>query len=224
MIKALVFDFDGLIVDTETNEFHAYADVYRHHGAELPLEIWSKVIGTDMTHVFDPYAYLEQCTGKPVDREQFREMRRKLFFERMERETLRPGVVSVLEQAKRLGLKIGLASSSTEEWVVGYLNRFGIRDFFSVLRTKDYVTKVKPDPELYLQAVEHLGVKPKEALAFEDSPNGALAARRAGLYCAIIPNTVTGELTFGEYSIRLSTMEGLDLRRLLDELTASGEG
>ncbi|MEF3301658.1 HAD family hydrolase [Paenibacillus sp. GYB003] len=221
MIKALVFDFDGLILDTETNEYHAYAEAYRHHGAELPLERWSKVIGTDMLSVFDPLDDLEQRVGNPVDRERFRAMRRKLFEERMEREQLRPGVVSTLEQARRLGLAIGLASSSSSEWVIGYLEKFAIRDYFSVIRTRDYVAKVKPDPELYVQAVDRLGVLPEEALAFEDSPNGALAARRAGLHCVIVPNSVTESLPFGEHSKRIASMEGLDLSRLLEEL-ASG--
>ncbi|RKN84111.1 HAD family hydrolase [Paenibacillus ginsengarvi] len=219
MIRAVVFDFDGLILDTETNEYHAYADTYRHHGAELPLEVWSRVIGTDMLSVFDPYVYLEERTGKPVDREKFQTMRRQLFTERMAQEQLRPGVVSVLEQAKELGLRIGLASSSSIDWITGYMDKFGIGGYFSIMRTRDNVAKVKPDPELYRQAVEHLGVQPHEALAFEDSPNGALAAFRAGLHCVIVPNAVTGTLAFGEHSKRIATMEGLDLERLLKELS-----
>jgi HAD superfamily hydrolase (TIGR01509 family) len=219
MIRAVVFDFDGLILDTETNEFHAYADVYRHHGAELSLEVWSKVIGTDMLSVFDPYEYLEKSIGRPVDREQFQTMRRKLFAERMEQEQLRPGVISVLEQASRLGLAVGLASSSSSDWVTGYLSKFGIRDYFSCVRTRDNVAKVKPDPELYRQAVEHLGVRPEEALAFEDSANGASAAHRAGLHCVIVPNSVTASLTFGPHSKRIHTMEGLELAELIKEIT-----
>ncbi|PYI55918.1 HAD family hydrolase [Paenibacillus flagellatus] len=220
MIKAVVFDFDGLILDTETNEFKAYQDVYRHHGAELTLDVWSGVIGTDMLSVFDPYGHLEKLTGKPVDRDLFSRMRRERFQKRMELEQLRPGVVSTLEQAKRLGLSIGLASSSYREWVVGYLTQYGILDFFSCIRTRDYVEKVKPDPALYVQAVECLGVKPDEAIAFEDSANGALAAHRAGLHCVIVPNAVTEGLAFGEHRKRLSTMEGLHLQALIAELSS----
>jgi HAD superfamily hydrolase (TIGR01509 family) len=219
MIRAIVFDFDGLILDTETNEYHAYADAYRHHGAELSLDVWSKVIGTDMLSVFDPYEHLEKSIGKPVDREQFQSMRRKLFAERMELEQLRPGVVSVLEQAKRLGLAVGLASSSSSDWVTGYLSKFGLQHYFSCIRTRDHVVNVKPDPELYRQAVENLGVEPGEALAFEDSANGAMAAHRAGLHCVIVPNSVTASLTFGPHSKRIDTMEGLDLRTLLAEIS-----
>ncbi|GAA3404675.1 HAD family hydrolase [Paenibacillus hodogayensis] len=221
-IRAIVLDFDGLILDTETNEYHAYAETYRHYGAELPLEVWGNVIGTDMLSVFDPYEYLESLIGRAVDREQFRTMRRKRFDERMEQEALRPGVTDVLEQAKLLGLPIGLASSSGTDWITGYMDKYGIRGYFSVIRTRDHVAKVKPDPELYRQAVEQLGVKPGEALAFEDSPNGALAAYRAGLHCVIVPNSVTATLRFGEHSKRIDTMDGLRLDRLLAELQPRG--
>lgn len=218
MIKAIVFDFDGLILDTESNEFKAYQDVYRHHGGELTLDVWSRVVGTDMLAVFNPYEHLEQLVGKPVDRDRFQQMRRKLFLDRMEEEQLRPGVVSVLEQGKRLGLKIGLASSSTYEWVDGYLTKHGIRDYFTCIRTKDNVAKVKPDPELYVQAVECLGVKPEEALAFEDSPNGSLAAFRAGLHCVVVPNSVTETLPFGQISRRIVTLEDVDLQQLIADI------
>lgn len=218
MIRAIVFDFDGLILDTESNEFMAYQDMYKHHGAELTLEKWSGVIGTDMLSVFDPYDFLEECIGKPFDREEARKIRRERFLARMKQEQLRPGVVSVLEQASRLGLKIGLASSSYLDWVEGYLNKYGIRHYFSYIRTRDNVEKVKPDPALYRLAAEGLGVRPEEALAFEDSPNGALAAHRAGLHCVIVPNSVTEALAFGAHTKRIVSMEGLDLKRLVEEI------
>lgn len=143
----------------------------------------------------------------------------KLFAAQMEEEHLRPGVVSLLEQARRLGLGIGVASSSTSDWVTGYLTQFGIRDYFGCIRAREHVAQVKPDPELYRQVVEHLGAKPEEAIAFEDSPNGALAAHRAGLYCVVVPNPVTETLTFGSYSKSLTTLEGLDLQALITEIT-----
>ncbi|MDF2722887.1 MAG: phosphoglycolate phosphatase [Paenibacillus sp.] len=223
MIQAVVFDFDGLILDTETNEYHSFVDLYRHFGAELPLEVWAKVIGTDPSAFFNPYDYLETCLGKPIDRDFCRQMRRQRYAERMESELLRPGVISVLEQAQRLGLAIGLASSSTREWIEGYLQQYGIGDYFSCVRTRDDVKQVKPDPELYTQAVERLGVKPAEAIAFEDSPNGALAAHRAGLRPVIVPNPLTESLPFGPHSKRLDTLEGLDLQLLISELADERE-
>src|SRR4051812_29650621 len=104
MIRAIVFDFDGLILDTETNKYRAWVELFRHFEAELPLEIWSQAIGTHSN--FNPLDYLEACIAKPIDRKQCRGMYQKVFAERMEKEHLRPGVVSLLEQASRLGLAI----------------------------------------------------------------------------------------------------------------------
>ncbi|WP_281887163.1 HAD family hydrolase [Paenibacillus sp. YYML68] len=217
MLRAVVFDFDGLILDTESAEFEAYQLMYRHHGAELPVHVWGQCVGTAGT--FDPYAYLEeQLADRTYDRQAAQAMRRAHFESRMELADVRPGVREYLDTASRLGLRIGLASSSSRAWVVGYLERHGLLEAFEVIRTKEDVAIVKPDPELYLQAVQALGVEPHEAAAFEDSPNGALAAKRAGMKCVIVPNSVTSQLTFGEYDLQLQSMAEMGLEDVLARL------
>lgn len=217
MIKAVVFDFDGLIFDTETHEYRVLQEIYGSHGAELPLQIWGQCIGTH-ANFFDAYQYLEQCTGKPVDREALAQQRRQMFELRVENETARPGVESYLQAAKRLGLKIGLASSSNREWVTRWLGKLDLLRYFECIRTSDDVEVVKPDPTLYLQACQCLGVQPEEAIAFEDSPNGALAAKRAGMNCVIVPNLVTESLTFGEHDLRLTSMAEVQLEQVIEKL------
>ncbi|TVY10151.1 HAD family hydrolase [Paenibacillus cremeus] len=217
MIKAMVFDFDGLILDTETPEFESFQEIYRRHGSELTIEIWGVCIGTG-PNVFNPYEDLAQRRGAPYDVEAARSLRKSLYEQKMMTADVRPGVRAYLEQARELGLRIGLASSSTYEWVSGYLQRFGLFNAFDVIRTRNDVTNVKPDPELYLQAVAALGVQPHEAVAFEDSPNGALAAHRAGLYCVTVPNSVTAQLTFGEHHMRLGSMEQMNLKDVIEQL------
>ena len=98
-----------------------------------------------------------------------------------------PGVLDYLRDAHRLGLKVGLASSSSCAWVEGHLVRLGLREYFDCVRARDDVSITKPDPALFLSAVETLGVQPCEAIAFEDSRNGLIAARRAGLHCVAVP-------------------------------------
>jgi HAD superfamily hydrolase (TIGR01509 family) len=220
MIRAVVFDFDGLILDTEKNEFRSFQQIYRQFGFELTLERWSGCVGTDQS-VFNPYDDLERCIGKPLDREAIRTSHRRQFDEWMENERPLPGVETYLREAKNLGLKIGLASSSSRAWVTGYLQRHGLIDYFDCIRTRDDVEKVKPDPALYRLAVQCLGVEPTEAVAFEDSPNGALAAKRAGLYCVVVPNEVTAPLTFGEYDIRLRSLKDMPLSELIERLEKS---
>ncbi|MEK8127046.1 HAD family hydrolase [Paenibacillus filicis] len=217
MIRAVVFDFDGLILDTESAEFESFQAMYREHGRELTLDVWGSCIGT-APGVFDPYTDLEQRLGRAYDREAARLKRRSHYEERMAQAEIRPGVRAYLETAKRLGLRVGLASSSTRSWVHGYLDKYGLLSEFEEIRTRDDVTQVKPEPELYLKTLEALGVKPDEAIAFEDSPNGALAAMRAGMHCVIVPNAVTGLLTFGEHHLRLGSMEELSLEQVLAAL------
>lgn len=123
-----------------------------------------------------------------------------------------------LLEAKELGLNIGLASSSGREWVEGYLKKLNIFSYFDVIRTRDDVSRVKPDPELYVKAVEALGVAKSEVFAFEDSLNGLKAARAAGIQCVVVPNSVTAHLDFTDYSLKISSMSDLRLRQVLNSI------
>jgi HAD superfamily hydrolase (TIGR01509 family) len=214
LIKGIVFDFDGLILDTETPEYESFQAMYRDHGLELTLDIWGQCVGTDGS-VFEPYQHLEMCLGKPFNREAARLLRRQRYTEKMQEASPRPGVISYLKEAQSLGLRIGLASSSAREWVTGYLQQYGLLDYFECIRTKEDVAKVKPDPALYVQCLACLGVQPADALAFEDSPNGSLAAKLAGMRCVIVPNDVTSSLDFGEHDLRLSSMNDMKLAEVL---------
>jgi HAD superfamily hydrolase (TIGR01509 family) len=216
-IKAVVFDFDGLILDTESHEYYAHAEVYRQQGVELPIEVWGECIGTDAS-AFDVYAYLEQLVGHPVEREKLKNDRLALYTKRMSQEDIRPGVRDYLQSAQALGLRIGLASSSPRSWVTGYLETHHLLHYFETIRTKDDVPQVKPNPELYQKALADLGVLPSQAIAFEDSPNGALAAKRAGMYCVIVPNSVTESLVFGDTDLRIESMLQLSLSEIIARL------
>lgn len=214
MIKAVVFDFDGLILDTETQEYKALQEVYGEYGGHLPLDVWGECIGTH-ADFFDPVSYLEEQIGKTIDRDAFAEQRMQKFAVLLQHEKALPGVEDYLTAARELGLKIGLASSSNYKWVSKHLNNLNLLQAFECIRTSDNVETVKPDPALYIEAAKCLGVKPEECLAFEDSANGALAAKRAGMYCVIVPNTVTKDLDFDEVDHRLESMAEMELAQLM---------
>ncbi len=129
-----------------------------------------------------------------------------------------PGVKSLLDQARVLGLKIGLATSSSGSWTHRHLKRLGIADYFSSIQSSDNVLRVKPDPALYRQSLERLGVEPKEAIAIEDSFNGSLAAKKAGLYCIAVPNAVTKQMPFGHVDGCFKSLQNISLSRLIDYL------
>ena len=213
MIQAIVFDFDGLILDTETAEFGAWQEIYCECGVELSLDLWIQCVGTDSG--FDPYEDLGTRMGKGMDREAISVKSRANYQRLIAKELLRPGVTDYLSAAKQLGLSIGLASSSKREWVTGYLSQFGILDYFDCIKVKEDVAKVKPDPELYIQVVQGLNLQPHNVIAFEDSPNGARAAVAAGLHCVIVPNFVTRTFPFDAYDLRLDSMKEKSLEEVL---------
>ncbi|GGD61980.1 hypothetical protein GCM10010911_19830 [Paenibacillus nasutitermitis] len=133
---------------------------------------------------------------------------------------LRPGVEDYLNTAKQLGLKVGIASSSHLDWVQRFVDKFEIAGYFSCIRTADFVQKVKPDPELYLQALAVLELRPEEAICFEDSPNGAKAGHAAGLNVVIVPNVMTQGLTFGPHKLRLNSMAEKSLEEVIAIVTS----
>jgi HAD superfamily hydrolase (TIGR01509 family) len=216
LIRAIVFDFDGLILDTEEPVYQSWVEVYREHGEELPFERWVEIVGSTTIN-FHPQHHLEERLGRSLTQE--------ILDRRVERRTelvlaqrLLPGVVQHIESAKAMGLKLGVASSSTRDWVQGHLERLGILDRFDCLRCRDDVANAKPEPDLYVAVIECLGVHASEAIAIEDSPNGVLAAKRAGLRCVAIPNSITARLDLGQADLILGSLADVTLAGLLSKL------
>ncbi len=222
-MKALIFDFDGLILDTETVIFQAWEEIYDSYGGKLFLSDWASCIGTSH-HAFDVYTDLEKKAGKPLPREEIKQRHQTRYQELLKDMKPRPGVLDYLVEARRKNLSLAVASSSHRDWVEGHLDRLRLREYFQVIRTADHVKKVKPDPELYLSALEALGARPEEGLAFEDSPNGIRAARAAGLFCVAVPNSVTIRLDLAHADERIESMSNLSLAELLDRVKKGKAG
>lgn len=213
MIRAIVFDFDGLILDTELPEFQSWQAVYQEHGCTLPFTVWAMGIGT--IGAFDPYAYLEEQLGRTVDREIVRVQQRQHCDALIATQVVLPGVQDYLAEARRLGLYLGVASSSSRAWVSGHLTRLALQQHFLCIKCRDDVLHPKPDPALYHAALEALAVRPQEAIALEDSPNGILAAKRAGMFCVAVPNPLTSQLSLAQADLQVASLADLPLARLL---------
>ena len=214
-IRGIVFDFDGLIVDTEGPIFEVWQRIYRERDQELPRERWLSIIGT-ASGPFDPLIDLGERTGIPLDRGELNTLERLYYREATVAQTLLPGVDRYLDDARRLGLKTGIASSSSRQWVMEHLQRFGIGDRFDTVVCKDDVTRTKPDPELYETVLQRLDLDAKEALALEDSSNGIQAAKAAGLFCVAVPNAMTASMDLGEADLQIVSLEEVPLSDVID--------
>ena len=217
LIRAIVFDFDGLILDTEEPIYRSWLEVYQAHGEDLPFDRWVQTVGSTDT-VFHPQHHLEAKLGRPLTQE--------VLDRRKDRRTalilanrVLPGVVQRLDESREMGLKLGVASSSTQEWVRGHLSRLGILDRFDCLRCRDDVAHAKPEPDLYLAVLDCLGVSAEEAIAIEDSPNGVAAAKRAGMRCVAIPNSITALLDLRQADVILKSLAELTVGQLLERLS-----
>lgn len=216
VIRAIVFDFDGLILDTEEPVYRSWLEVYEAHGQELPFERWVQIVGST-TLDFHPQHHLEERLGRSLPQEVL-DRRVDRRSELILLKELLPGVVQHIDEAKALGLKIGVASSSTGEWVRGHLARLGILQSFDCLRCRDDVANVKPEPDLYVAVLECLGVPASDAIAIEDSPNGITAAKRAGLRCVAIPNAITAQLDLSQADVILGSLAEVSLAELLKKV------
>lgn len=222
MITALIFDFDGLIVDTETPALESWRRIYAEHGFDLGLEVWAAALGTN--HGFDALEHLATLVAG-VDSARATALRAEaaaVLARRQElKETLSagqellPGVLSLLEQADAIGMPCAVASSSSAKWVRGWLERFGLLERFACVRTADDVNRTKPDPALFFSAAACLGVPPSECLVLEDSPNGILAARAAGCPVVVVPGAITGQLNLPEADLVIPSLDALPLPNLI---------
>src|SRR5262245_49579558 len=217
LISAIVFDFDGLILDTEEPVYRSWLEVYQAHGQELPFERWVQIVGSTNAG-FHPQHHLEERLGRPLP-EDVLDRRIHRRTEMVLAKAVLPGVVDHLEAARQRGMKLGVASSSTADWVRGHLARLGILDRFDCVRTREDVAKAKPEPDLYLAVLECLAVSAAQAIAIEDSPNGVIAAKRAGMLCVAIPNSITQRLDFGEADLVLSSLADVTMADLLERLS-----
>ena len=218
-IKAVVFDFDGLILDTETSIYEAWAEAYRQHGLEpIDLPTWCAEIGTH--NRMDLHGPLRDA-APDFDESAFDEARRRRRDELLSVEAVLPGVEDWLESAHAMGLGVAIASSSPPEWVREHLERFELVDRFASLSCFDGKLRPKPEPDLYLAACESLGVQPTEAVAVEDSPNGVTAAKAAGMLCIAVPRGMTATLDFSDADLIVGGLDELSLENALAELGAS---
>lgn len=213
MPEAILFDFDGLILDTEVPVYEAWRENYEAHGHELPLEVYLDCVGSDFTG-FDPKQYLETLVGEDLDWEHWDARRERIAREHTHRLEPLPGVVDLLREANRLGIPCVVASSSPRSWVEGHLDRLDLISHFHTTRCLDDVAAPKPSPALFLAAAEAVDTHPRDAIVLEDSLNGLRAAIAAQIDCVIVPNRITSSLTFEGAAAILESLHSVTVETL----------
>lgn len=212
-VAALILDFDGTILDTETPIFEEWSEEYQRYGQQLEVSFWGQAIGTH--GVVDLAAYLAELVGDSHDPKALRQGVRRRVRRRLATQPLRPGIEDLLDDARAADMPAAVASSSSAGWVEGWLEHHGIRGRFGPVCARDHVERLKPEPDLFLLAAEKLDVATAACLVIEDSPNGVLAARGAGMRCVAVPNPVTRHLEMPAAELVVESLEGLSLEEIL---------
>lgn len=198
--RGIIFDFDGVLVDTEVAIYNSWVELYAREGQEISIETYSPCLGAGYSH-WDPAAHLEKLTGKTYDWDVETPARQARLEAELERNGLMPGAAELLDWCDAQGIGMTVASSSSRRWVEGWLRKLNIYDRFVGVfcRTDGY--PVKPNPALFHAAQACLQLPAQDCLIIEDSENGTIAAQNSGIPCCAIPNRMTSSsnLSRAEY-------------------------
>jgi putative hydrolase of the HAD superfamily len=197
---AVIFDFDGTILDSETAEFHSHRRLFEDWGTTLGEDEWCEGIGIlkPETHWFDR---LCERAADPPDFGRFQQLTRAYFREHLSTEPM-PGVSALLGALIAAGIPRAIASGAPSDWVLRGLESVGLQGSFDAVVTSDQVARGKPAPDVYLEAARRMGVDAVRCVAIEDSGPGLASARAAGMRTVVIPHALT----------RLHDLSGADMR------------
>lgn len=184
-----------MIIDSEPIHFKTDKELLKRKGIKYSLKDASIFAGKREEECYTELKRM-YCLKESV--KELMEERRKIFYSFLKEENIKPmhGLINLLNILKKANKKIAIASSSEREYIEYVINKLNIKDFFEIIVSGYDVKKSKPEPDIFLKASEILKIDPKECLVIEDSVNGVLAAKRAGMKCIAIPNSITKNQDF----------------------------
>ena len=216
-VRAIIFDFDGLLMDTESTSFLSWQYEWSQWGLALEVADFFVDHGGDVTE--DRYAMLAAAAGPRFDRA-LSHRRRVAYREKLHEELdLADGLRGWLDEAASLGLRLAVASSSPLEWLATHLGRAGVLDMFEVLAGGDEVGRHKPAPDVYQLALGRLSLSSAAAVAVEDTAHGVTAAQAAGMRCIAIPNPFVAPERVRHADLVLPSASQLRLADALSQLS-----
>ena len=216
MIKGLIFDFDGLILDTEIPAFRSWQEIYRSFNLDLDLEEYAQCIGSSNVR-FDPLKHLAQQLSCELDGKKIKQIQQDRELHLLADQAILPGVEALLSEAHARSMPCAIASSSDRHWVEWNLERLALKHNFSAIVTADEVERLKPHPDLFITALTCLQLRANEVIGFEDSPNGISAAKSAGIFIIGIPNQLTRQLDLSMADLVYNSMAEISLSELLEK-------
>jgi HAD superfamily hydrolase (TIGR01509 family) len=219
-IRAIIFDFDGLILDTESPLHTSWMEVFAHYGLVVTQEEWASLLGAS-ADVPEAYELLEAHLGRPLDRKRIHEQRMARELQLLDEEDVLPGVRELIHEAKTASFGLAVASSSDRAWVEGLLTRHDLIQSFDTIVCAEDVAQTKPAPDLFLKALKQLHVEAHEAIIFEDSEHGVSAAKAAGIFCVAVPNKVTRCLAFADASLIVTSIADYSLHDYTERATST---
>ena len=221
-IQAVIFDMDGLMVDSEPLQTEATISFLKRHGHTFNVDDRSDMVGRK---TIEALAMVKQKYQIPMTLEDIFRERESIYLELVHHKLeMQAGLESLLRRLKEAGYAIALASSGYREYVNLVLDKFHLREFFQTMVTGDEAQEGKPSPEIFLMAAKRLGVSPAACLVLEDAQHGVLAAKRAGMRCIAVPNSITEHQDFSLADVVVSSLDEVTItliQRLAEQPTSS---
>ena len=215
-LAAVIFDFDGIIIDSETPEYESHRRIFDRCGIALTTDEWCDQIGV-WTEGHDDRWFHELCarSSNAPDHDAYHAEKRRIFDEVVPDAPMR-GIRELLSRLAAAGVPAAIASSSPASWVVRTTERLGLRPLFGAIVSGDDVARRKPAPDVYVEAARRLAADPARSIAVEDSGPGIAAARSAGMKTIAIPHRLTQGHDFIAADLRVAHAGELTLERLME--------
>lgn len=220
-LAAVVLDFDGVILDSETAEFESHRLVFERYGVPLTPEEWRGQIGIfDEGQRLRRHAQLRASNADVPELDEFEAQVRHCFRELLPSDPM-VGIVDILETLNRAQIPVAIASAAPAEWVVPAATRLRIDRHVRTIVSADDVRRRKPEPDVYVEALRRLEAPSARSVAIEDSGPGIAAARAAGLKTVAIPHWLTEHHDLSGAHLRVASATDLSLE-VLEALLAEG--
>jgi HAD superfamily hydrolase (TIGR01509 family) len=220
-LAAVIFDFDGVVLDSETPEYESHRRIFERCGAALTPGEWCDQIGLwSEGHEERWHSRLCQRSPRAPGWTAYEAEKHRLFLELVPPGPMH-GIRELLDRLAAAGVPAAIASTAPARWVVAAAGRIGLRDRFNAIVTADDVKRRKPAPDVYLEAVRRVGADPERSVAIEDSAPGIASARAAGLRTVAIPHWLTEAHDLAAADLRVAHAGELTLDNL-EQLVSSG--